>query len=58
MISEIVQRQVILTPVEKDEVVKKYLSGMSMSAIADQYGCHYTTIGRILRKYEVIKIRS
>ena len=44
------QRQIILTPAEKDEVVVKYQSGMTMSAIARIYGCHHTTIGKILRK--------
>lgn len=43
-------KPVLLSPVEQTEVVAKYESGMSMTAIADQYGCHYTTIGRILRR--------
>lgn len=30
-----------------------YRKGMSMAAIARLYGCHYTTIGRILRKRNV-----
>ena len=45
-----------LTPTEQDEVVVKYESGMTMTAIANQYGCHYTTIGTLLRKRGV-KIR-
>ena len=40
----------LLTPTEKDGVVTKYKCGMTMAAIADEYGCHYTTIGRILRQ--------
>ena len=40
----------LLTPNEKDEVATKYESGMTMTAIADFYSCHYTTVGRILRK--------
>lgn len=39
----------LLTPTEQDEVVTKYKSGMTMTAIADEYGCHYTTVGRLLR---------
>lgn len=39
----------LLTPAEQDEVVTKYKSGMTMTAIADEYGCHYTTVGRLLR---------
>jgi DNA-directed RNA polymerase specialized sigma24 family protein len=39
----------LLTPAEKDEVVAKYQAGMTMMAIADIYGCHYTTVGRLLR---------
>ena len=38
------------TPAEKDEVVIKYESGMTMTEIADEYGCHYSTVGRILRQ--------
>jgi len=40
----------LLTPTEKDELATKYEGGMTMMAIADQYSCHYTTVGRILRK--------
>jgi len=40
----------LLTSAEKDEVVVKYKCGMTMAAIADEYGCHYTTIGRSLRQ--------
>lgn len=40
----------LLTPTEQDDVVAKYESGMTMTAIADEYGCHYTTVGRLLRK--------
>ena len=43
----------LLTPAEKDEVVIKYENGMTMTAIANQYGCHYTTIGRLLRQIGV-----
>ena len=44
----------LLTPAEKGEVLAKYKCGMTMMAIADQYGCHYTTIGRLLRQRGVI----
>ena len=40
---------VLLTPAEKDGAVVKYESGMTMTAVADFYGCHYTTVGRLLR---------
>ena len=40
----------LLTPTEKDEVVTKYESGMTMTAISNIYGCHYTTVGSILRR--------
>ena len=45
---------VLLKPTEKDEVVTKYESGMTMAAIADEYGCHYTTVGRLLRKNGIV----
>jgi len=44
------QRPVCLTAEEKDELTTKYEKGMTMSALACEYGCHYTTVGRILRK--------
>lgn len=47
----------LLTPDEQDEVVAKYKSGMTMAAIADEYGCHYTTVGRLLRQ-KGIEIRK
>ena len=50
MVRKIVQKQKYLTPIEKDELGPKYESGQSMTAIADEYGCHYTTVGRILRE--------
>ena len=40
----------LLTPAEQDEAIAKYESGMTMTAVANHYGCHYTTIGRLLRK--------
>jgi len=42
--------QILLTPAEKDDVATKYEDGMTMTAVAKAYGCHYTTVGRILRK--------
>ena len=50
MISSRTLKPTLLTPAEKDEVVSKYESGMTMTAIADIYGCHRTTVGDILRK--------
>lgn len=40
----------LLTTSEQDEAIEKYKQGMTMMAIAAVYGCHYTTIGRLLRK--------
>ena len=48
-VHKITQKQILLTPVEKNEVVTKYESGMSMTALAKLYGCHRTTVGRILK---------
>jgi len=50
MVRKITQKQKLLTPSEKDEVAIKYESGMNMTEIAELYGCHYTTVGRILRQ--------
>jgi DNA invertase Pin-like site-specific DNA recombinase len=44
----------LLTPAEKDEVVIKYQSGMSMTAIANLYGCHRTTVSSILKARGVV----
>ena len=38
-----------LTPAEKADILEKYDSGMSITAVARLYECHYTTVGRILR---------
>ena len=43
-------RPTLLTPAEKDDVVTQYESGLTMTAIAMQYRCHYTTVGYILRQ--------
>ena len=43
-------RPTLLTPRRKDDVVTQYESGLTMTAIAMQYRCHYTTVGAILRK--------
>jgi len=50
MICKITQKQKILTPVEKAELVAKYESGMTMGALASLYGCHDTTVSRLIRK--------
>ncbi len=39
----------LLTPAEQDEAVAKYQTGMTMTAVADLYGCHRTTILKLLR---------
>ncbi len=38
----------LLTPTEQDEAVAKYQTGMTMTAIANLYGCHRTTIRKLL----------
>ena len=53
MVRKITKEQKLLTSAEKDELVAKYNTGMSMAAIAAIYGCHYTTVGRILRRKSV-----
>ena len=50
MVDNLTLRPKMLTQEERAGVITKYQSGMSMSSIADIYGCHYTTVGRILRK--------
>jgi hypothetical protein len=47
----------LLTPMEQDEAIEKYQSGLNMTEVANIYGCHYTTIGRLLRARKV-KIRD
>jgi hypothetical protein len=56
MVCRINRKQTYLTNNEKDELVVKYQSGMTMMALANEYGCHYTTIGRVLRN-RMITIR-
>lgn len=51
--SKITQKQMTLTESQRTEAVKMYCKGMSMAAIADTFGCHYTTIRRILRQRNV-----
>ena len=53
MVNKITKEQKLLTSAEKDELVIKYKTGMTMAAIADIYDCHYTTVGRILRRKSV-----
>jgi DNA invertase Pin-like site-specific DNA recombinase len=45
-----------LSPTEKSEAVTKYENGMSITKIANLYGCHRTTVSRIL-KIKGISIR-
>ena len=49
MVRAITQRPVYLTPAERAEVAIKYKRGMSMVALSDKYGCHHSTVGRILK---------
>ena len=49
MVRKITRKYTIFTASEKDEIVKKYENGMSMTAIAKFYGCFHTTVGNVLR---------
>lgn len=50
---KIIVKQTILSEAEKAGAENMYRNGMSMSDIARIYNCHYTTIGRILRRRNV-----
>jgi Mor family transcriptional regulator len=41
----------IFTNAEKEELIMKYKNGVSMTELAKEYGCHHTTVGRLLRKH-------
>ncbi len=45
----------LLTPTEQDEAIAKYKTGMTMTDVANLYGCHYTTIGRLLKQRGISK---
>ena len=49
MVSQHTLNPKFLTPTEKDEAVTRYESGMSMTAVANLYGCHRTTIRDVLQ---------
>lgn len=53
MVKKLCVQQKILIEAERVEVEKMYRNGMTMTAIARFYGCHYTTVGRILRRRNV-----
>jgi hypothetical protein len=53
MVHRLTIRPRILSETEKTELEVKYKDGMTMVALADIFGCHYTTVGRILRKRSV-----
>ena len=57
MVRTITQKQKYFTDAEKDDVVVKYESSMSMAAIAKEYSCYHTTVKKVLKQKEVI-IRS
>ena len=52
IVCKITQPQKLLKSTEKHEIKAKYENGMTMAAIASLYGCHYTTVGRILKNEE------
>jgi len=53
IISKISHKQTHLTPAEKDELVAKYKNGITMRALAELYGCHHTTVRRILKTHKI-----
>ena len=53
LVNSLSVRQVILTEDQKALAELMYRDGQTMSAIAKVFGCHYTTIGRILRRRKV-----
>lgn len=53
IVKELRVKQKFLTMDEQAEVENLYLKGMTMTAIAKCYGCHCSTIGRILRRRNV-----
>jgi hypothetical protein len=55
MVRTITQKQKYFTDTEKDDVVVKYESGMSMAAIAKEYKCYPTTVRKVLRQRGVLK---
>lgn len=53
IVKELRVKQKFLTMDEQAEVENLYRKGMTMTAIAKCYGCHCSTIGRILRRRNV-----
>lgn len=53
LVNSLSVRQVILTEEQKAQAELMYRDGQTMSTIAKAFGCHYTTIGRILRRRKV-----
>ena len=53
IVKELRVKQKFLTMEEQAEVENLYRKGMTMTAIAKCYGCHCSTIGRILRRRNV-----
>jgi len=43
-------KPVYLTDTEKDEITMKYTNGTPMSVLAREYGCHRTTVSKVLRE--------
>jgi hypothetical protein len=49
LIHKISQKQRLLAPTENDEIIAKSQGDTNMTAVAADYGCCYTTVGRVLR---------
>ena len=48
IVERITKFQKRLSPIEKDEIAVKYRNGMTMTAAADLYSCHYTAVRKVL----------
>ena len=52
VVNHLTRQQVNLSPKDEDTIIALRQSGMSMAAIAKEYGCHYQTVKKILRVRE------
>lgn len=50
IIDELKQQQKHLSEAEIAEIIVKYKSGIATTALAQEYGCHKTTIRKMLRR--------
>jgi len=53
MIGSIAQKQKYLNVEEINLLIAAYLGGKSVYALAEQFGCHRTTVSNVLKKHDV-----